>query len=288
VALVDGAGTTSGSATVSGLGVLIGVLAGLVAGQATVLGDMNPQGAGTAAGVSTVSGASTSAYHVSSSVSGDSATTAAAGTLQLVSGTTSGVGTLEWDYFVNGAGESNGVATVTGVGSRTVVSRGYVRGVGQLLWAGAPMPIYGRATVVGNPVVDHHLPAVKAIVAPPRGFRYLQLLQRGDLPIYICSNSGPVSPFWVSFTMYQVLCCGARKRVGPFQRTPANGLVGEFYATGRAGETGQPGNWVIVWEWRQNFNGGIQRKEMEFQVLDAVAAADPRDVTVRCRKYGWS
>lgn len=287
MAVVDGAGTTSGSATVSGIGVLFAVLAGLIVGQATVEGDMNPHGAGTVYGVATPSGAATTSYHTSSSVSGGSSTTAEAGVLRLSSGTTSGSGTLDWDYFVNGAGQSNGQATVSGAGFRTVIARGRIIGTGSLLWS-VPLPIYGKATMVGEPVVDHHLPAVRAIVAPPKSFRYLQLLQRGDLPIYICDSSGPVSPVWVGFTMYQVLPCGARKRVGPFQRTPAKGLVGEFYATGRAGETGQPGNWVIVWEWRHNFNGVLQNKEMEFQVLDAVAAADPRDVTVRCRKYGWN
>lgn len=288
MAVKDGAGAVTGLATVTGAAALVAVLAGLAVGQATVLGDANPQGAGTVSGTSTASGASTSSYRVGCSVSGGSAAAAAGGTLVLASGTALGVGTLEWDYFVNGAGQSNGVATVTGAGFRTLIVRGRVVGVGRLLWTGAPLPIYGHARVVGNPVVDHHLPAVRAIVAPPRGFRYLQLLQRGDLPIYICNNAGPVSPVWVGFTMYQVLPCGARKRVGPFHRTPVKGLVGEFYAVGRAGESGQPGNWVIEWEWRQNFGGAIQRKEMEFQVLDAVAAADPRDVTVRCRKFGWS
>lgn len=288
MAIVDGAGTAAGVTTVTGTAVLFAVLAGLIAGQATVVGDSNPQGAGTAAGSSTVSGAATSEFFVSCNLIGESSVAASAGVLRLSSGTIEGTSNLDWDYFVNGAGLVNGQATVSGSGFRTVNVSGYIFGVGRFLWSGAPLPIYGRSTMTGEPTVDHHLPAVRAIVAPPRGFRYLQLLQRGDLPIYICNNAGPVSPVWVGFTMYQVLPCGARRRVGPFQRTPAKGLVGEFYATGRAGESGQPGNWVVVWEWRQNFNGAVQSKEMEFQVLDAVAAADPRDTTIRCRKYGWS
>ena len=208
--------------------------------------------------------------------------------MYLSSGTAEGSSGLDWDYFVNGAGTAAGQTTMTGAGFRTLIVRGYIRGTSQFLWSGVPLPIYGQSTMFGEPVVDHHLPAVQATVAPPKGFRYLQLLQRGDQPIYLCSKSGPVSPVWLGFTMYQVLRCGARKRIGPFRRTPVKGLVGEFYAVGRAGESGQPGNWVIVWEWRQNFNGALQSKEMEFQVLDAVAAADPKDLTVRCRKYGWT
>lgn len=288
MAVMDGSGTVSGLATIAGVGVLFAVLAGTVTGQATVSGDANPQGAGTVTGSSTVTGDPASTYFVESYVEGGSNLTPAAGIQRLGSGTVEGSSNLDWDYFVNGAGQVDSQATVTGSGVRTVLVRGYIHGTSQFLWAGAALPIYGHTTLVGEPVVDHPLPPVRAIVAPPKSFRYLQLLQRGDLPIYICDSVGPVSPVWVGFTMYQVLPCGARRRVGPFQRTPAKGTVGEFYATGRAGESGQPGQWVIVWDWRHYFNGAVQSKEMEFQVLDAVAAACPRDVTVRCRKYGWS
>lgn len=286
--VVDGAGTVAGSATTTGAAALIAVLAGLTAGQATVLGDMNPQGAGTASGVSTPSGAAAITHHVSSSVSGGSATTSAAGTLYLGSGLIEGTSLLDWDYFVNGGGQSDGQATTTGSGFRIINGGGRIVGVGQFLWAGAPLPIRGTTTMVGEPVVDHHLPAIRAIVSPPKSFRYLQWFQRGDLPVYICDRAGPVSPVWVRFTMYQVLPCGARKVVGPNRRVPVQGEVGEFYVTGRAGETGQPGNWVVLWEYRRNLQSATQSKEMEFQVLDAVLAADPRDVTVRHRKYGWN
>ncbi len=286
--MVDGSGTVLGVAAVTGPAVLFAVLSGLASGQATVEGDVNPQGAGIISGVPTVSGDATTEFFVSCILTGGSSVTSEVGVLRLGSGVISGTSNLDWDYFVNGAGQVDGQATVLGLGFRTVNASGYIFGIGRFLWSGAPLPIFGKATLVGEPVVDHPLSAVRAIVAEPKGFRYLQLLQRGDLPIYICNGTGPVSPVWIGFTMYQVLPCGARKRVGPFQRTPVKGLVGEYYATGRAGESGQPGNWVIVWEWKHYFNGATQSKEMNFQVLDAVAAADPQDITVRCRKYGWN
>jgi hypothetical protein len=240
-------------------------------------------------GLATVApSATTTIYYVSCSVLGDSESTVSSGVLRLSSAETLGQGSLSWDYLIDGVGQADGQAIITGNGFRIISSRGWIKGAGKFLWSGAPLPIFGQAIVVGFPVVDRHLPAVRAIVAPPKSFRYLQLLQRGDLPIYLCDSTGPVAPVWIGFTMYQVLPCGARKRIGPFQRTPVKGTVGEFYAVGRAGESGQPGNWVIVWEWRHYFNGAIQNKEMAFQVLDAVAAADPRDMTVRCRKYGWN
>jgi hypothetical protein len=136
--------------------------------------------------------------------------------------------------------------------------------------------------------VESHLPAVRAVVAPPKTFRYLQVLQRGDLPIYICSRNGPVSPYAVSYTLYQQRPDGTKFQVGPAGRTPAEGEVGEYYVTGRAGESGQPGCWTVVWTWQRSFDGATETKNMEFRVEDAVLAADPRDVTVRVRKYGWN
>lgn len=288
MAIKDGAGTVLGTSGVLGSAALFAVLSGSVFGQATVIGDCNPQGAGLVLGSSSVYGEGTSQFFVSSSISGGSSSTALISRLVIASGTIAGVGSLEWDYFVNGSGQASGIASVSGSGIRTLIARVRFLGTSSMALSGAPMPIRGYGILVGYPVVDRHLPAVQASVDPPKGFRYLQVLQRGDLPIYLCTKSGPVSPFWIAFTMYRVLPCGARQRVGPYQRTPVSGAVGEYYATGRAGESSQPGNWVIVWDWRQHFNGALETKEMEFQVLDAVAAADPRDTTIRCRKYGWS
>jgi hypothetical protein len=288
MAVVDGAGIAAGSATATGAAALFAVLAGLAAGQATVSGDMNPHGAGTASGVSTASGMAAVEHHASCALVGGSATSTSAGKLVFSTGVIHGTSLMEWDYFINGGGQADGQATTTGSGYRIVNASGRIVGDSYLGWIGAPLPIYGRSVMVGHAEVDHHLPAVRAIVSPPKSFRYLQHLQRGDLPIYLCDRAGPVSPVWVRFTMHQVLRCGARKQIGPGQRAPAQGVVGEYYATGRAGESGQPGNWVIVWEFRRNLSSATQSKEMEFQVLDAVAAADPRDITVRHRKYGWN
>jgi hypothetical protein len=227
-------------------------------------------------------------HGASCAVSGDASLDGAAGKLQIATGQIHGTSLVEWNYFENGEGLIDGQATVTGSGSRIVTATGRVWGTSSLNWIGAPLPIHGTSVMVGHAVVDHQLPAVRAIVSPPKSFRYLQHLQRGDLPVYICDRSGPVGPVWVRFTMYQVLCCGARKQIGPGRRVPVQGEVGEFYAVGRAGEQGQPGNWVIVWEWRRTIHSATQSKEMEFQVLDAVLAADPRDVIVRHRKYGWN
>lgn len=245
-------------------------------------------GSGTAAGTSTSSGGASTLFYVGSLVLGDASLSSIAGTLQLSTGIAEGTSLLEWDYFVNGAGQADGLSTLAGGGLRIVTCGGIIHGTSLLSWAGAPMPIWGHGIMVGEPVVDHHLPAINAVTCPPATFRYLQWLQRGDLPLYLCNMAGPVSPTWVRFTLHQVLPCGARRQVGPGRRMPVQGEVGEYYAVGRAGESGQPGDWVIVWEWRLNFQSATQSTEMSFRVLDAVLAADSRDVTTRCRKYGWT
>jgi hypothetical protein len=115
----------------------------------------------------------------------------------------------------------------------------------------------------------------------------MEFFQRGDLAIYIRDAAGPVSPVRVVYTLYQKRPNGTRFQVGP-SRLPVKGDVGEYYATGRAGELGQPGDWVIVWEYQESPQFKAQTKEMTFRVLDAVMANDPMDATVRCRKYGWN
>lgn len=122
----------------------------------------------------------------------------------------------------------------------------------------------------------------------PKTFRFLQVFQRGDLPIYIYDENGPVVPERINYTLYFVYPTGALRLVGPAQRTPVSGELGEFYATGRAGESSQPGCWLIRWEFQRTLLDAVQTKEMNFRVFDAVLAADPHDTLTRCRKYGWN
>lgn len=267
---------------------LVGVLAGLAAGAATVLGDYRPNGSGQASGFGLLADASGQLIHGGTgTAAGTGQATGTAGLVLIVTGIVHGQSELDYDYFVDSDGTTGGVATVTGSGLRIVVAQGRIAGTSLMVFS-YPLPIFGQGTLTGMPVVDHVPPPISAIVGPPKCFRYLQHFQRGDLPIYISNHAGPVSPVRVVYTLFQVRPDGSRRQVGPAHRKPVQGVVGEFYATGRAGESGQPGVWVIVWEFQRTFQSAIQCKEMCFQVLDAVLATDPRDVTPRCRKYGWN
>lgn len=281
------AGTAPGSTTSTGSTLMAMVLAGLAMGAATVTGDVNPQAGGHAAGTSFASGGVTILHGASGTAAGAGTGSATAGLDYIVSGFAHGQATVTGDTTTPAAGTAVGQATTTGTPVRIVSVKGQAIGTSQLFWS-YPLPCRGTSSMAAHVVVERHLPAIRAVVAPPKTFRYLQVLQRGDLPLYLCDKRGPVSPNVISFTLYQKRPDGTFFQVGPSGRAPAEGEVGEFYATGRAGESGQPGCWMIRWFWRRSFDGASQTKDMEFRVEDAVLAADPRDVTVRVRKYGWN
>lgn len=287
VLFVGGSGHILGTSTGSATANLVGVLAGTASGSSTVIGDYRVNASGTASGVGTMTATVSVLRGGVGIAAGSSTVTGSGGVVYISTGQIGGLGELLWDNFVDSDGSISGLATVTGYGRRILWARGWIFGSSRMTFS-YPLPIYGKGTLTGSPVVDRVPLAIYAIVAPSKCFRYLQTFQRGDLPIYISNPAGAVSPVRVAYTLYQVRPDGSRRQVGPLNRTPVQGIVGEFYATGRAGESGQPGEWVIRWEFQRTFQSEVQTKEMSFRVLDAVLAADPRDSLVRCRKYGWN
>lgn len=134
------------------------------------------------------------------------------------------------------------------------------------------------ATIVVTPLFSDVLPAQEA----PR-LRFLNTLSRGDLGIFVRDHRGPLVPAEITYTLHQVRPDGSKFQVGP-RNPPVRGRVGEFYVAGRVGALGQPGNWVIRWEFRINFNSPVQVREYPFVVLDAAAESPP---ATRFRKFGW-
>lgn len=216
-------------------------------------------------------------------------TSSLSGTLSLdmiFTGITGGSGELIYSPYVDfPLGQIDGVGDATGDPLYIVGFSGRIAGTSSFEIS-YPLPIHGTSSLSGFlEVITHTL--YGTATCPSECFRYLEFFQRGDLAVYIRNSEGPVSPVRVVYALYQKRVDGSRFRVGPF-RTPVKGDVGEYYATGRAGELGQPGNWIIVWEYQESLQVQSQTTEMTFRVSDAVMAASPQDATVRCRKYGWN
>lgn len=105
--------------------------------------------------------------------------------------------------------------------------------------------------------------------ASPGVFTIGHLFQRGDLPLLVKDNTGnPYSPYSVTYALYyKPKDAQCLTRVGPSGRVPVKADLGEYYATGYAGECGQPGQWYIRWTLQEQFEGPLTEEEFGFVVF---------------------
>jgi hypothetical protein len=154
-----------------------------------------------------------------------------------------------------------------------------------------PLPMVGIGNLTGFfEVIRVPRPYCPPPVQPT--FRYGYTLGRGDLELHICDTTGnPYGPVVVFYAFYQIVRGGQRMLVGPPNRRPApdmsQGKPGRYYATGTAGELGQPGEWVIVWRWQRSWWTPTEFFEQHFKVVDEVTSGAPGALNGRCIKYGW-
>lgn len=124
--------------------------------------------------------------------------------------------------------------------------------------------------------------------ASPGVFRNGHTFQRGDLPIYITDGVGsPFDPYSVRYTVfYQPKESRNLAQVGPSDRVPVKADLGEYYATGYAGESGQPGQWYIRWTLQEYFGGPLVTQEFGFSVFDTASfySSNGTPSTI----HGWS
>jgi hypothetical protein len=108
-------------------------------------------------------------------------------------------------------------------------------------------------------------------------FRWGQVFQRGDLPIYITDADGsPLDPFSVVYTLsYLPKNSACARQVGPCQRYPVKADVGEYYVTGIAGEFGQPGDWYVNWTLQEYFEGTLLSETFGFKVFNTATYCCP-------------
>lgn len=223
----------------------------------------------------------------SAAFAGFSSFAAQAGVGQLSSVFFSGESSFDWDYFVDASAVVTGISTTSAAPLVAHGARAVFLGTSSFLYS-VPFVIQGTSLFSLTPVVDRQRRPIRGITMGPKTFRWLQTLQRGDLSVFICDGRRPVVPVRIAYNLVQFRLDGSRKYVGPRERSPVPGDPGEFYASGRAGEAGQPGNWLVEWVYQRTLQSSVQKTEMRFQVLDAVTVGDPSDTLLRKTKFGWS
>jgi hypothetical protein len=196
----------------------------------------------------------------------------------LCSGTAYGSGQLSIGQVLL-AGTTTGSSTPSASAVIVHLMGGATIGQGQLVWNG-PNPINGVGSLVGNLELICVPRPICCPTRPQQTFSYMQTLGAGGL--VLCPSS---IPSCISFAIYQVLPGGYQQLRGAESRTPGMTSDGCFYATGVAGECGQPGNWAIVWSWEKSPGCGVETYTEYFRVLDAAmrTPCDPK----RKHKFGW-
>lgn len=218
---------------------------------------------------------------------GSTAFVGSAGLVQLTSATARGGSLFRWDYAALASATFAGAAVAEAAGSVRVEAKALARGSSRFFY-NVPLEMTGASQLSVVPVVDRQLRPLRGITLGPKTFRWLQPLQRGDLSVLICDRHAPFGPYRVTYSLLQLRPDGSRRYVGVRDRVPASGGLGEFYATGRAGESGQPGQWVIEWRFQRSPDSAAQSVEMPFQVLDTVAGCVDLNGCPRKAKFGWS
>jgi hypothetical protein len=205
-----------------------------------------------------------------------------------MSGIAGGFGTaVDVSVVQDVEGMATGSGIVTGSLARITDLQGYAFG-SSAVNVSEPEPIYGIAIVTGfMEVICVPYPVCQT---PPvqKSFRWGQQLGMGGMEICVTGKGGnPVGPVCISYTLYQVQKGCTLKQVGPSGRKPGNSSLGCYYATGTAGECGQPGLWVIRWSYQMSFGASPIEKDCYFYVFDSVLCPVPGDTLTRTCKYGW-
>lgn len=270
MAEIDLDGTTGGSAVVSWpMAIRLG-FSGTASGggaSATVAGVVRVISNALVVGAANVSGSSLRLFNAS--------------------GLTTGEGAVIDARRLDVAGIAIGAGSVSGPLARTMGLQGYAVGSSAVLHS-APDPIYGVAVVAGFMEVIHVPYPVCETPQVQNSFRWGEQLGVGGLELCVTGKGGnPLGPVCISYTLYQIQRGCAPKQVGPSGRKPGNRSVGCYYATGTAGECGQPGLWVIRWRYQETFGASFIEKDCYFYVLDSVLCPVPGDTLPRACKYGW-
>lgn len=202
-----------------------------------------------------------------------------------------GSGTLQDGLLITLLGTLSGAGDISATTQQLVALRPLPLVGSGSLRDSLPLPLTGFGFLTGFVEVIK-LPRPYCPPRHDKTFRFGYILTRGDLELRVCDAAGsPFAPVVVLYAFYQIVPGGQRMLVGPPNRRPATdssqGKVGRYYATGTAGELGQPGNWVVVWRFQRSWWTPTETFEESFKVVDEVTSGDPGALYGRCIKYGW-
>lgn len=108
-------------------------------------------------------------------------------------------------------------------------------------------------------------------------FVWRHVFQSGDLPIFFSNGTGPVDPYLVTYS-FRYTPKGSECPIvaGATSRNPVRTGVGQYYATGIAGQCGQPGDrWEICWVYQETMGSPLQEVCNPFVVFDSGAYCAP-------------
>lgn len=206
----------------------------------------------------------------------------------IFSGQYVGSTTLSDDSIEDLSGNSTGSTALSPTNAQLTLNlSGTMVGSTSLAYS-EPLPMVGVTTLSAYLEVTSGPPQPFCICPTGKEFRWGHVFTRFDLPLYLKDLTCTLreSPFEVKYAMYH-LVDESYVQAGPPCRIPVTQGVGEFYATGTAGEFGQPGDWQIVWSVRVSFNSPVLTKTYSFRVVDAISSPITGDPTPRHTKYGW-
>lgn len=234
---------------------------------------------GTLDGSATVSGVAGVATPFFDGLSGSSVVEGVFGQTFIIGGQVKGQGALVDGHLLLFSGLLTGSSMILGFDPVTlIVLRGRIGGTSKLVdWV--PLPAQGSGTLAGNMVVDRVLDSV-CVLACEQGktLQWGQVLGPDDLVLRIYDAKGnPYSPLSVTYALYWVTG-QARQLVCSPVRHPVKDAVGVYRAVGILADCGQPGEWLIVW----NYTGQEHPVEQSF-VLTATEGLS----SCGCAPSGW-
>jgi hypothetical protein len=204
-----------------------------------------------------------------------------------VSGLVAGQGIFYDEMSPALAGTVSGSSTLSGSTTMVWNLSGYIQG-DSIVALSVPEPIFGVANISAYMEVVHVWPPVCGSSPITGTFKWGQGFGPEDLAICLTDLDGnPTDPICISYTLYQAQLGCALKQIGPEDRKPSHPSVGCYYATGDAGDCGQPGVWAICWKYQRTFGDPVVVKCCYFLVLDSVLCPVPGDTLLRECKYGW-